>query len=345
MLSKFSAGVRLAGVLTVALLAARPALAWEATGHRLIGELGMQSLPADLPAFLKDPATVWQMGELSREPDRSRGAGQPHDSDLDPGHFMDVLDDGHGLAGVVLTEMPRDRDAYSVVLHAAGFDLRKGGWLYYNLVDGYEQLVKDFAYYRADQIGLQRSSDPRQKAWYKLDIKLREQIVIRDLGYWSHFVGDASQPLHASVHFNGWGDYPNPRGYTQDHIHSPFEGALVNADVTLESARAAMPAPAPCEGPIGPCMGRYLQDTQAKVEPLYDLWSKGGLQPGDPRGKAFMNERIGVGAAKLRDLVVRAWHDSTEATVGYPGLKVSALQAGAPLPFEQMYGDPDGLLP
>jgi hypothetical protein len=28
------------------------------------------------------------------------------------------------------------------------------------------------------------------------------------LGIWSHYGGDASQPLHVSIHYNGWGDYP-----------------------------------------------------------------------------------------------------------------------------------------
>ena len=33
------------------------------------------------------------------------------------------------------------------------------------------------------------------------------------MGVMGHYVGDGSQPLHTTVHFNGWvGD--NPKGYT-----------------------------------------------------------------------------------------------------------------------------------
>ena len=39
---------------------------------------------------------------------------------------------------------------------------------------------------------------------------LRETITIRDIGVWSHYVADGTMPLHASVHFDGWGDFPNP---------------------------------------------------------------------------------------------------------------------------------------
>ncbi len=322
------------------MLTASQAGAWASTGHRIISALAAASLPAELPAFLRDPAVVQQIGELGREPDRSRGAGQPHDDDLDPGHFIDLTDDGRVLGGPPITDMPKNRDAYSVVLHAAGSDLHKSGWLYYNLVDGYEQLVKDFAYYRADLYGERHAADGKERAWYVADRKLRELIIVRDLGYWSHFVGDASQPMHASVHYNGWGEYPNPNSYTQEHIHGPFEGAFVFTNLTYDRVKAVLPAPQVCADAVGKCMSDYLVATQARVEPLYALWSQGGFQPGDPRGVAFAAERVAEGAARLRDFVTKAWRDSSEATIGYPAVKVSAIESGAAaLPFSVLYGD------
>lgn len=328
-----------ASVCVVSLLAAGQAGAWASTGHRIIGQLGVATLPAELPAFLRDPVVVQQVGEISREPDRSRGAGQPHDEDLDPGHFIDLTDDGHTLDGPLITDMPRNRDTYSAMLHANGSDLHKSGWLYYNLIDGYEQLVKDFAYWRVDVIGEKRALDPQKKAWYAADRKERELLIVRDLGYWSHFVGDTSQPMHVSVHYNGWGQYPNPNGYTNEHIHGPFEGAYVFKNVTAQMVQAAMPASAPCQGAAVKCLTDYLLASQAKVEPLYALWKDGGFQPGDKRGVQFATERVAAGAAMLRDLVTRAWRDSPDQTIGYPGIKVSAIELGAELPFGQMYGD------
>jgi hypothetical protein len=316
-----------------------PAGAWGSTGHRWIGRLGVASLPSDVPDFLKQPGVIASMGELSREPDRSRGAGQPHDEDFDPGHFLSIEDDGT-VAGASLTSMPPSRDAFSVVVHAHGQDLHKSGWLYYNLVDGYEQLAKDFAYWRVDVVGEKRGATPQEKQWYAADRQLRELIIIRDIGYWSHFVGDASQPMHASVHYNGWGHYPNPHDYTQDKIHGPFEGAFIHDYVSEAAVRAAMPAPAPCKSAIGDCMAQYLLATQAQVAPVYALWTAGGFHPGDKRGVDFATARVAAGAAELRDLIVRAWHDSRDQTVGYPGIKVSDIEGGgAPLAFGAMYGD------
>ena len=334
------------GVSALALLPALAVLAtstaagaWGSTGHRLIGRLGVETLPVEIPAFLRQPGVIASMGELSREPDRSRGAGQPHDEDLDPGHFQDLEDDGHTLGGPAITDMPANRDAFSVVVHAGGQDLHKSGWLYYNLIDGYEQLAKDFAYWRVDVVGEKRGATAKEREWYEGDRKLRELIIVRDLGYWSHFVGDASQPMHASVHYNGWGHYPNPHDYTQDKIHVPFEGPFVHDNVTEAAVRAAMPAPAECKAPMSQCMAQYLLSTRTQVEPLYALWTAGGFRPGDKRGVAFATTQVAAGAAELRDLVVRAWSESRDQTVGYPGVRVSDIEGGAHLDFSALYGD------
>ena len=71
-------------VAACAVLAAPQAWGWGATGHRLIGEAAVLALPADVPAFLRSPETVQQIGELAREPDRSKGSGKPHDPTATP---------------------------------------------------------------------------------------------------------------------------------------------------------------------------------------------------------------------------------------------------------------------
>ena len=48
---------------------------WGASGQRIIGALASQSLPLEIPEFLRNPEAARQIGEVAREPDRSRGAG------------------------------------------------------------------------------------------------------------------------------------------------------------------------------------------------------------------------------------------------------------------------------
>jgi hypothetical protein len=328
-----------AAALTALGFSAGQAFAWGSTGHRLIGQLAVESLPLDMPAFLHTREASDAIGELAREPDRSRGSGQPHDADLDPGHFIDLTDDGKTLGGSPITAMPRDRDDYSATLRASGSTLNKGGYLYYNILDGFQQLAKDFAYYRIETAALKQWTDPQQKAWLVADLNLRERIVIRDLGWWAHFVGDASQPMHLSIHYNGWGAFPNPNNYTQDKIHVPFEGPFVAANLTKEGVRGALAPATICAGTIQDCVADYLQVTAGKVEPLYKLWGQSGFQPKEPKVVAFTTERVAAGAAALRDLAVMAWIASEDGSIGYPPLTVKAVEGGTPVPFAALYGD------
>jgi hypothetical protein len=334
---------RAAGALACLLLAAVPAqraMAWGATGHRLVGRLGVEALPADLPAFLRAPEAVEAVGEFAREPDRSKGAGKVHDAERDPGHFVDVDDAGRILGGPELAQLPPTRTDYDAALRAVGSDSRRAGYLPYSIIDGWQQLAKDFAYWRVLTAAVPRERDPVRKAWLARDLERREALTLRDLGVWAHFVGDGSQPMHVSVHFNGWGDYPNPHAYTQDRVHAPFEGAFVRAHVGADPLRAAMRPPNPCADPVEACVSRYLAATAASVEPFYALQKAGGFSDADPaRGQAFAVERLAAAAAELRDLVISAWTASAQGSVGYPAISVEQVVKGGADPYDLLYGE------
>ncbi len=332
----------LAAVLTASAVLATgtAASAWGADGHRMLTRVAIGALPAELPSFLSAPQAVWELGELAREPDRSKGAGMPHDADLDTGHFVNVGDDGRIGGGPLLSELPKTRAECDAAVRAAGADASHLGYLPYAISDGWLQLVKDFGYWRVDRLGAETAADPEQRAWFQRDLKLREALILRDLGYWSHFVGDAAQPMHVSVHFNTWGDYPNPNNYTPERIHGPFEGAFVHAHVTEADIVRGLPSARVIDGPILTETGRYIEASRQQADPLFALWTKGGFAGDAPTaGKAFAVARLAAGAGELRDLIVAAWAASPNATVGYPGVKVADVVSGAQaLPYAQMVG-------
>jgi len=132
------------------LAAPHSTLAWGATGHRMIGRLAIETLPADLPEFLRDRAAVEAVGELAREPDRWKDSGRIHDADRDPGHFLDLDDGGKVVGGPDLAAMPATRAYYDAALRRVGYDSWRAGYLPYSIVDGWQQLTKDFAYWRAE---------------------------------------------------------------------------------------------------------------------------------------------------------------------------------------------------
>ena len=326
--------------LGVSLGAAGAALAWGSSGHRMIGEAAIQGLPGELPPFLRQESSAVAIGELSREPDRSRGAGRAHDADRDPGHFVDGDDAGKVGGAVPLDALPPTREDYETALRAAGTDSWKMGYLPYSIVADWQQLAKDFAYWRVDDAGARLVGDPKHRAWLAADRERRQAQILVDIGLLSHFVGDGSMPLHVSIHYNGWGPFPNPAGYTEERVHVPWEGPYTARVVTLGAVRVGMAPFHDCRCPIEQRVGAYLMGDQRTVVPFYELEKAGAFQPGVAKGVAFTTERVAAGAAELRDEIVLAWRASESAKVGYqPEIAVSDVEAGKVDPFDSLYGD------
>jgi len=306
-----------ASVVVVGLAAAGAAWAWGSVGHRLIGMEAMRLLPSSVPAFLRTPDAIADVGEYANEPDRWRGAGDVH-AERDALHFIDLNDDGTTLAGMTLDQLPEKRSQYAAIILARGGDPDRAGYLPYAEVDTYQQVVKDFAYWRVVSLMETRETDRTKKAWYHADRLRREAQTKYDIGIMGHYIGDATQQLHTSVHYNGWGNYPNPDNYTQDHIHVPLEGPFVTKNVTQADLKPYEPDYVPCTAPVMTCFTTRLKASNALVVPMSQLYKDGGFNDGDPRGKAFITKQVALGAANLRDAVLDAWRDSKTMGVGYP---------------------------
>jgi len=331
---------RLLRFALTALLAAPPsaAFAWGASGHRFIGQVAVQALPPELPGFLHTPEAADDAGELAREPDRSKGAGKIHDSERDPGHFLDLGDDGAIFGGPRLSALPATREDYDAALRAQGVDSWKAGYLPYSIVDRWQQLAHDFAYWRVLTAAEANPAWAEHRAWYAADRRRREAQILETIGQLAHFVGDGSQPLHVTIHFNGWGPYPNPQGYTEAKVHAPFEGDLVRAEVTSADVVAKLAPLRLCGCAIEQRTAQYLDATNRLVVPFYELEKAGGIALGDPRGKAFATAQLTRGASELRDQIVEAWMASADEPVGWKPVSPADVAAGRVDPFPALYG-------
>jgi hypothetical protein len=322
------------------LLSPVPSYAWGASGHRLIGVLAVRNLPDDLPQFLKSDDAIWQAGELAREPDRWRGSGSVHDFERDPAHFVNLGDDLTVLGGPSISDLPKTRVSYDSALRDAGATQYKAGYLPYSIIDGWQQLRTDFAYWRVDGAGAKFAKDAKSRDWLEKDRVLHEMLTLRDLGVWAHFVGDGSQPLHVSVHHDGWGDYSNPEGFTDKRgIHARFEGRLVAQNIGEDDLAPLMMSYRDCNCTIEARTIAFLTQSQTQVVPLYRLEKSGAFEDHNPQGKAFVSARIAAGATELRDMIVDAWRASADVKVGFPGLSVADVEAGNVDPFPSLQGE------
>jgi hypothetical protein len=308
---------------------ATQALAWGHTGHLEIGWIANSLLPASLPAFLHDPLVIENAGELDAEPDVSKTAGTIHDHERDNGHFVDIDDNGL-TAGVPFSPLLTDRESYDTALRAHGSDQYGTGYLAYNIVDGWQQLRKDFAYYRTDIVGLQTATNLQDSLYFANQLQLRIALIKRDLGYWSHFVSDGSQPMHVSVHYNGWGKYPNPQGYTTKPIHAPFEGTFVKNFVPLDLIVSKVAPYHDCACAIEQRVPQYLLQTLSTVVTTYAIEKEynNAYATSEPDEVNFVASRLAAGAAELRDEIVDAWNSSLTISVGYPLIAVSDVLSG-----------------
>jgi hypothetical protein len=311
-----------------------PAFAWGYTGHRFIGELAVRNFPRQIPDFLRTPAAATQIGLLAQEPDTSRNAGEPHDSDLDPGHFLDVSDDGTILGGPQLSALPTTRQDYDTALRAVGSSQYKAGFLPYNLMEGWQQLVKDFALLRRDMAARKYAGKfgftAAQRDDYANALAVRRLLTLRDLGVWAHFVGDASQPMHVSVHYNGWGEGPNPEGFvTTPGLHAKFEATFVDAHVSEADVAAKIRPAHSCMDPVQACVAAYLTATHEGVLPVYRFEKAAAFDAATPEAKAFTVQCLAEAASMLRDMVADAWRASGDAVLGYKTkASVADLEAG-----------------
>ncbi len=332
---------RLIAAACAALVFAAPAdvWAWGSSGHRMIGVAAMKALPAALPAFLHTPQAIADVGEFSREPDRLKRAGKAFDSDRDQGHFLDLGDDGTVFGGPKVTALPPTREDYEKALQAVGQNSWRAGYLPYSILESYEVLLQDFAYWKVLSYAEANPAWKEHKAWFTADRQRRERQILTAIGDLSHFVGDGSQPLHVTVHFNGWGDFPNPNGFTTSRqFHAAFESDLVKAAVKQADVEAQMPAPRPLDGTLDQRIGAYLAATGSQVAPLYELEKAGGIAQGDPRGPAFATKQIAIGAAELRDLIVLAWGAADKQSVGWRPVPVADVLAGKVDPYTALSG-------
>lgn len=315
------------------------ALAWGPGGHRMTSRLAIENLSVAIPAFLRTQEAVELIGELGREPDRSKGAGDSHDHDLDPGHYINFSDD-FTVAGVSpLSATALTREDYDTALRTNGSNEYKAGFLPYAIVDGWQQLQKDFAYWRADVAAAKIPMSKPDHDWFAKDRRLHEMTIIRDLGYWSHFVADASQPHHVSIHRDDWGDYANPQGYSEAKgFHAAFEGAYVARFVTAEDVAKKLKPVRQWDTSIQAETIAYLHESHAQLVPLFELEKAGAFSTKTGAGVNFAADRIAAAVSELRDMILAAWQTSADSTVGYPAIPVSDIESGKVNPIRQMQG-------
>lgn len=281
-------------LLTMAAVAS-PTLRWGEAGHEMAARAAVAVLPREMPGFFLTAGD--QLVYLDAEPDRWRNRDMPEmDNAFSYDHYVDL----ENVPAAAL-EAPH-RFAYLDALHEAGLERpeRDGGFLPFRILELHQRLVTEWRLWRVE-------TDPMRRGWI-------EQRIVNDAGVLGHYVTDASQPHHATIHFNGWAT-PNSEGYTLDRtFHARFESDFVSAHVTQAEVSARVSGPPRSRvGSVRAAVIEHIRDSNEHVEPLYRIDRDFGFRPDrppHPEARAFAAERLAVGARMLADLWWSAWLES-----------------------------------
>jgi hypothetical protein len=269
--------------------------AWGNEGHRLVNRLAANSLPADVPEFLRTQGAIDEIEYTGPEPDRWRSPAEPELSAAQaPEHFIDIeLADALG-------PLPHKRFDFLAEVYAAHQDPTKIGLQPWEADEVWERLKAAMRQYRALKTQGQ-------------DTKPVEALIVFYAGWLGHYVGDGSQPLHVTVKYNGWVG-PNPNGYTTAHsIHYQFESPFVAANIHAADVEPKMTPVKTIDGDMFDAYVAYLRQTASYVEKVYQLEKAGGfVGAGTPESRDFTAERLAAGASMLRDMIYTAWVDSAQ---------------------------------
>jgi hypothetical protein len=327
--------LRIAGLV---LLCAAPAAlpAWDYAGHRIVNQLALASLTAadpahaDFPKFVFEPAAAERIAFLSGEPDRWRDVPDlplVQYNALD--HYIDLeeLEDAgldiatiSPLRYVFAIQFATGRAAHSgrfaPIDPATNADHTKEwcGFLPWAIREHYAKLKSCFGYLKTFE---NYGGTPEE-------IENARANAIDLMGIMGHYVGDGAQPLHATVHNNGWVG-PNPEGYTTSKgTHMWIDGGFAKAAGITEASvlpkvgpAQPIPTAARADGrdPVFAYIMEYLSDQQKKVVLLYELQKAGKFEAGkgrppSPVGVAFIESQLAKGGETLAGFWLAAWREA-----------------------------------
>lgn len=290
------------------MMCVQQSFAWGHDAHSMINRLAGANLPDDVPAFLRAPAALDALYFYGPQPDHWRSEDKDLYNTLVPEHDIDL--EWADLAG----PLPRTRYEYIQALAVAQTkhpDLKlspqKVGLLPYSTAETYTMLKSAMRDYRTALAE-------------KQDTKPVEAEIIFLAGFLGHYVGDGSQPLHATVNYNGWTG-PNPHGYTADHtIHGRFEGDFVHNNILIDDVAPLITADPVVMTDVFAEFLTYVRHSNSLVEKVYQLDKTGAFTgTGTPEGKTFTEQCIASGATELRDMIYTAWVKSAEPIPVYKG--------------------------
>lgn len=269
------------------------ALAWGPKGHGLVNQAAILQAPVGnggFPSFFKTKEAIAWITFLGPEADgwKEHSTESLRASEV-PNHFLDF----EALGDI---ELPRDRLTALQRYAAKNRKVEEVGVLPYAILEYFERLKLAFREYR------------REKAAGQNSLPVQQSILFY-AGVMGHYVGDGSQPLHLTIHYDGWKG-ENPKGYrTEKGLHKKLDDDFVEKFLSLKSFQGMINSPHVINDPFAATLA-YFKNSFALFEKIFELEKRGELDRPSAATKEFVAKRLAVGSQMLLDLWWTAWKKS-----------------------------------
>ena len=324
-------------LLLLALLLPVASHAWDYEGHRIVNQIALAALPSDFPAFVKAPANAERVAFLAGEPDRWRNVPDlPLKQYNGMDHYCDLeqIPDA-GLSYATLPSLRYDFAAKFAAGRAAHVDKFPDidetknqdhsrewcGFAPWAITEYFGKLRASFSYLKVFE---ETDAGTHRPLGTPEEIANAQANVVYLMGVMGHYVGDCAQPLHTTVHHNGWVG-TNLHDYTTwPGIHGWIDGGFIGkagikaADLTPRATPAAVIPLAPREDgrdTMFVAVIDYLLAQNKLVEPLYQMEKAGKFahakdEVPTAEGRAFIEKQLLVGGEELAAIWTTAWKSS-----------------------------------
>ena len=319
--------------------------AWDYDYHRLVNRLALRSLPAEFPAWVREPEVRERVSYLAGEPDRWRNSTEPAFRHVnEPDHFFDVEDlEPLGFDPATLPPfreefvarwaLARAKDPVRFPIDSAASDVAHIRWLPgtlpWKVQEEYGRLRSGFSTLKTFEAHGGTASE----------IANARQNAVTVMGMLGHYIGDAGQPLHTTRSYNGWVG-PNPAGYTTNrNLHAWIDGDFLKAvghdarGMEGEVRPARLPGGGtPPPNRVFPLAVGFVMEQFAQVEPLYRAEKDGWFRADGPdrgKGTRFLETQLLRSGQFLGDLWYTAWKTAPVDTWLQSSLARRALEPAA----------------
>ena len=256
-----------------------PAFAWLPQGHSMIARAAVESLGPQMPTWFV--AGEAQIAHDAQDPDIQKNRDLPLMTEAEaPQHYID-------LELLQNRELPKTRKEFYALCRELEIEPENVGELPYALAEWTQRLTMDFAEAR-------RFPENR----------FIQTKTLVTAGILAHYAGDATMPLHVTVHHDGRVDAngKSPKSGIHLKVDSLIEKvALANGELTQNQKIEPL-------DDLWQGIGDELKSTSSQIDRTYELENQ---LPPDPNSNFDANKEIWTPSPEIRAFTLERGREAT----------------------------------